>query len=252
MYRFLLAPKWIAFHLLVLGGVVLMVGLGLWQLRRLDERQDFNAAVRASEAAPMAELGRLLPPGAEPEPSLEWRPVTATGTYRPSDELRVFNRSQDGQAGDVVVTPLELAEGRVLLVARGFVPLGTTDVAAAPDGVVSVTGRLRESQARQRGQPTDSDDTDDEIPRVDIALLADRFDAELVPMYVELTSSSPAEAGPLPVPLRGPELTDGPHLSYAIQWFIFATCVALGWVLAVRHSLRSRREQGRARHAESG
>ena len=56
-------------------------------------------------------------------------------------------------------------------------------------------------------------------------------------MYIEMTSSTPAEAGPYPAPVDPPERDLGPHLSYAIQWFIFSICVAVGWVLAVRRSL---------------
>ena len=64
-------------------------------------------------------------------------------------------------------------------------------------------------------------------------------------MYVELTASDPPEAEPYPEPLTLPELTDGPHLSYAVQWFIFAAAVAVGWVLAVRKSIRTRQAAAR-------
>jgi cytochrome oxidase assembly protein ShyY1 len=62
-----------------------------------------------------------------------------------------------------------------------------------------------------------------------------------VPFYVDLVESQPAESTGLPEPLPAPDLSEGPHLSYAVQWFIFATCVAIGWVLAVRHSFTQRR-----------
>ena len=60
-------------------------------------------------------------------------------------------------------------------------------------------------------------------------------------MWVELVSSEPAETGPFPQPVAVPELTEGPHLSYAVQWFIFAAAVGVGWVLAVRKSINDRR-----------
>ena len=63
-------------------------------------------------------------------------------------------------------------------------------------------------------------------------------------MFVELTASRPAEPTPWPAPVTLPELTDGPHLSYAVQWFTFSTAVAVGWVLAVRKSIRTRRRGG--------
>ena len=60
MYGFLLRPKWIGFHLLVIGGVVLMVNLWFWQLRRLDERREFNAAFESRADMPVRPLDDVL------------------------------------------------------------------------------------------------------------------------------------------------------------------------------------------------
>ena len=109
MYRFLLAPRWSAFHLLVVVGVIAMVNLGAWQLRRLDERQAFNAIVEARFDLTPVPLDDLLDPGviatvdgideaaATAVAAAEWRAVTVTGSYRPEDMLRVVNRSQNGR-----------------------------------------------------------------------------------------------------------------------------------------------------------
>ena len=59
-------------------------------------------------------------------------------------------------------------------------------------------------------------------------------------MYVELTGSDPTESGDFPEPIAEPSLDEGPHLSYAVQWFLFSVLVAIGWVLAVRRSRRVR------------
>ena len=56
-YRFLFSPKWLAFHLLVVVLIVTMVNLAFWQLRRLDERRDFNAQVRANANQPLMPIG---------------------------------------------------------------------------------------------------------------------------------------------------------------------------------------------------
>jgi cytochrome oxidase assembly protein ShyY1 len=239
MYRFLLSPKWLAFHLLVVLGIITMVNLGFWQLRRLDERQERNAAVASRVDLPPEPLDAVLVPGADPE-ALRWRPVTATGTYLGEEQLVVVNRSQHGLAGEIVVTPLQLADGRVLLVSRGFVPLDQP-VADAPAGPVRITGRLQPSQVRTTGGLSDVATGDlTEAQRVDIDRLAPQLPGEVVPMYVELTASDPAEATPYPETLTLPELGDGPHLSYTVQWFIFSVAVIVGWVLAVRKSIRTR------------
>jgi cytochrome oxidase assembly protein ShyY1 len=143
----------------------------------------------------------------------------------------------------MVVTPLQLDDGRILLVQRGFVPLGVeAEAAPAPGGDVDVVGRLRRSEERRRGQLSDPSTGDlTEAHRVDIPRLEGQLRGPVVPMYIELAASEPAEAGPFPVPVDAPELTEGPHLSYAVQWFIFATCVGVGWVFAVRRSISARR-----------
>ncbi len=240
MYRFLLHPKWLAFHVLVVTVIVVMINLGFWQLRRLEERRDFNRQVEATIDQPPAPLDSVLTSQAD-EDAVEWRSVTAEGEYLPEVQLVVVNRSQGGLAGDTIVTPLRLDDGRILLVARGFVPLGRS-AGPPPDGDVSITGRLRPSEERRRGGLSDPAEGElTEVQRVDIARFSAQLPGEVVPMYVELVSSEPAEAGPYPSPLAAPELTERNHLSYAVQWFIFATCVAVGWVLAVRHSVTTRR-----------
>jgi cytochrome oxidase assembly protein ShyY1 len=241
MYRFLLRPTWIGFHLLVVGAIVAMVSLGFWQLRRLDERQAFNAQVESRYDTAPVPIDDLLVPGFDAD-AVEWRPVTATGTYVPDETVRIVNRSQNGFAGDNVVVPLDLGDGRLLLVNRGFLPLGI-DVPPAPEGTVTVTGRLRPSQERRTGQLSDPAEGDlAEAQRLDIERLAPQFDGAVVGMYVDVFESRPADSDSLQ-PVLQPDLSEGPHLSYAVQWFVFSIAVAIGWVLAVRKSLRSRRRE---------
>jgi len=76
----------------------------------------------------------------------------------------------------------------------------------------------------------------EEVQRLDLDRLAPQFDGELVPMYIDLVESSPPEPDGVPEPVIAPDLSEGNHLSYAVQWFIFSIAVAVGWVLAVRHS----------------
>ena len=242
MYRFLLTPRWLAFHLLVIVAIVVMVNLGFWQLRRLDERQAFNDEVAAAIEMPPEPIGELVTLS-RMSTGIEWRPIEVTGTYQPDEQFVVVNRSQGGVAGDLVVTPMLLDDGRTLLVQRGFVPLGQT-AAPAPAGEVEIVGRLREMEQRRRGQLTDElSDELTEVQRIDARVEPHVApgDRGIVPMWVELMSSEPAETGPFPQPVTLPELTEGPHLSYAGQWFIFAAAVGVGWVLAVRKSINDRR-----------
>lgn len=240
MYRFLLRPKWIAFHLLVVAAVVLMVNLGFWQLRRLEERKDFNREVSSRIEQEAVPLDDLVPPGtgldADALGESEWRAVRFEGRYLDGEDVLAYNRSQGGMAGVDVLTPLELDDGRVVIVNRGFVPLGE-DAPDAPEGDVTAIGRLRRSEGHRRGMATDVGEGElAEIRRIDVARLAPQLPGEVVPMYVELTASRPAESTPYPIPVQPPELGERNHLSYAMQWFIFAVCAVVGWVFAVRKS----------------
>ncbi|HUF98812.1 MAG TPA: SURF1 family protein [Ilumatobacter sp.] len=242
MYGFLLRPKWIGFHLLVLAGIVTMVYLGFWQLDRLDQKQTFNARVEQRYDEPPVPLDELLVPSADVD-DLEWRPVTVNGTFAADGSIQIVNRSQYGRAGENTVTPMRLDDGRVLLVNRGFLPLDI-DPPAPPTGTVALTGRLRLSQTRTFGQLGDPADGVLELAqRVDIDRLSEQIDADVVPMYLDVYKSVPAESAPQPEPVIAPELDEGSHLSYAVQWFIFALAVAVGWTLAVRRSIRTHRAE---------
>lgn len=243
MYRFLLKPKWILFHVLCLVLVVTMVELGFWQLHRLQDRRAFNAEVTERAAMPVSPYADVVTPGTEPG-DVQWRRVVATGTYLPDEQLIEVNRSQDGAAGVNVVTPLRLDDGTVLMVNRGFAPspdMTNADAPPAPSGTVEIEGRLRVSDKRSFGEFTEPAGELTQIRRIDLERLAPQLPTPLAPVYADLVASKPADSGLTPVP--DPELSEGPHLSYMLQWWFFSLCVVVGWVLAVRRSVGQRRRE---------
>ena len=250
MYRFLLRPRWLLFHAIVIIGVVGMVMLGFWQRGRLEDRREFNAVVAARAAEPVVAIEEVVgSPGSEADPtSIDWRGVTAEGRYLPDEQVIIVNRSQAGRAGVNVVTPLELADGRLLIVNRGFVP-GAGDLVTAPgQGVVEIAGRLRQSQPRRFGGLSDPAGELTEMQRIDIARLAEQLPAPVLPVYLDLVDPDQQ----LPVPVPAPSLDEGSHLSYMFQWWFFASCAAVGWVVAVRRSIRSRRVSAASGPTEAG
>jgi surfeit locus 1 family protein len=244
--RFLLKPRWIAFTLLVVLLIVVMVNLGLWQLRRLDERKARNAEIRARAAAPVQPIDTLVPAGTslDAAASARWYQATATGAFDDTRTVRIRNRSQEGTAGEHIVTPLVQADGTALLVNRGFLPnnRGELAIPPAPSGPVTVEGRVRTTQRKGAIGPTDpAEGTLDTLSRVDIERIGRQVPYPLEPVYVELTSPPPA--GGLPALIPPPTLDEGPHLSYAGQWFLFSLCAVAGWVLVVRKSMKTERQQ---------
>ena len=177
---------------------------------------------------------------ANPDPAeLQWRPVGVKGTYLTDEQVLIVNRSQQGRAGSNVVTPMRLEDGRVVLVIRGFIGLDQNPP-APPTGTVRVVGTVRAGEQRRTGQSADSPGELTEFLRLDIDRIAEQTDGEVMPVAVAVEASDPVDDASL-TPLTLPELSEGPHLSYAIQWIIFAVAVLVGWVLAVRVSLRRRR-----------
>jgi cytochrome oxidase assembly protein ShyY1 len=224
----------IAFHVVCVATVVAMVNLSLWQFDRLDQRREFNSRVerRATEEVVDVTALDLSAPA-----DFEWQRVGAAGTYQPADEVLILNRSQGGRAGLNVVTPLELEDGSILLVVRGFLPL-ELDVPRPPEGSVKVIGTARLSDARRSTDLNTSDGDVREFFRLDIDRIAEQIDGTVLPLALYADASEPAE-NPLLQPVARPTLSEGSHLSYAVQWIIFATAVVVGWILASRRTIKN-------------
>lgn len=244
MLRRVLGPKWIVLHVTVLVAVLVMVNLGLWQLNRLDERRAFNAAVSARTVEPVTDLAELVPDrGGEPGDArwrdLEWRRVRVRGSYDAAGAVTIVNRSTGGTAGVDSLLPFRFGDGRVVLVNRGFIPLAL-DVPGAPAGDMEVVGYLRVTQTRSAlGAIDSSDPSATEFQRVDIARLSEQIQGTMSPMWIQLAEQTPAPSAPWPAPVPLPELSEGPHLSYAGQWFFFCLVALVGWAIVVRRGLRT-------------
>lgn len=250
MYAFLRRPRWIALTVATVAVMVLMVNLSLWQLNRLSERKASNRAVAANASVPPAPVAEVLP-AADTLGDIgdaEWRTVTADGTWDVAHQVLVNDRSFQGFPGLHVVTPLVLADGRALLVNRGWVPAPTTLTAAPevpdpPRGAVTILGRIRPTQTRGWLGPKDpATGTLARVARVDVARIGAQVPYPLVPAYAELLR---ADDGSLPRPLALPELDEGPHLSYAGQWLLFTILAGAGWVAVVRRQLKVQRQATR-------
>jgi len=210
------------------------VNLGLWQLRRLDERRALNAEILDRGAAsPLSIEDVAGEAAAEP-----YRTATARGRYDVEHEVLVFGRSLDGEAGHHVVTPLLLPGGGAILVVRGWVPFAMQAApvrAAAPSAnEVRVQGFL----APDEGDGTVAPDADGIVRVLDVEGIASSLPYDVFPLPLQLAEQTPPQPGSLPIPVPLPELSEGPHLSYAIQWFSFALVALIGGAILV---LRDRR-----------
>jgi len=244
-YRFALSPRWILSHLFVAALVAAMVWACGWQVSRLGDRKDRNATIQARTSEPVVGVETLTEPGAYGSAAgLEFRRVTAVGTYLADQEVLVRSRSRDGAPGSWVLTPLELSDGLAVTVNRGWISnsgqlKGVPGRFAAPDGEIAVTGVVRLTETRGSFGPTDPGaGTLSNLARADVARLDQQIDADLLPVYVQLDDQRPAVTEVDPAPVAVPALDEGPHLSYAVQWAIFTTVALVGYPLILRRRAR--------------
>jgi cytochrome oxidase assembly protein ShyY1 len=225
---FLLSRRWILFAIVV---ALLAWGawlLGEWQFHRLEERKERNAIIERNEKAPVAPVGEVLAPGRAVDPDDQWRVVSATGTYAVEDTVVVRYRTRDGASGIDVVVPLETAEGPALLVDRGWLPSdnrGTDpdDIPPPPSGEVTVTGWVRVDAT---GDSTAV--TEQSTRSISSAAIGAALDREVYGGFVDLRSEDPPPGDALE-PVELPELDNGPHFFYGLQWWFFGVLALVGF-----------------------
>jgi len=242
--RFLVSRRWIAFALVVVFLAWVAWRLGEWQFHRLDDRRDRNAIIERNEEAGPAPVAEVMAPGQPVAADSEWRIVEATGTYAVDDTVIVRYRTREGEAGVDVVVPLELADGSSMLVDRGWYATTnrgatTADVPAPPSGEVTVTGWVRQDaegdSTEVSGQSTRAVNSE-EIGRA--------LDREVMGGWVDLRSESPEPAEAL-LPVELPELNNGPHFFYGLQWWFFGALAIFGFLFLVYDELRGGRGPAR-------
>jgi len=247
VFRLLRRPRWLALTALVVLLVFAFVQLGLWQLRRMDERRERNAVVTSTERQAPVPAGDVLATGRPVAPTQEWRQVSARGRYDAAGQLLLRNRPLEGRNGFHVLVPLVTTDGPAVLVDRGWVPAGASatdlpDVPPPPTGEVTVVGRVRPAEPPKGGAPPPPG----QVVRIDVPTIGRDLGYPLLGGYVELAAEQPRPAA-APAPLPPPEVSDGPHLSYAVQWFLFAVVAVGGWVALLSREARDERELRQSR-----
>lgn len=235
MLEALRRPKWIITAVVVVALAALFVRLGFWQLDRLHERRLENAVGEQRLAADPVDLETLLAQTGGSIDSLEYRRALARGVYDTSQEVLIRSQVDLGRAGFHVVTPLLLEDGSAVLVNRGWVPINmdAPPVAATPaPGEQRVQGWVHLTQTRPPLGAEEPSGELDVLNRVDIDRMREQVGYDLAPVYLVAMGEGSAE---LPIPVDPPDFTDeGPHLSYAIQWFAFAVVGLVGFYFLLR------------------
>jgi len=243
MRRFL-TPRWLVAHVVAIGAVVVCGLLGLWQLERLEQRRTANARILERRAEPVVRLPDLLQTGAPEPDALTFRRVRVRGVYDPEAEVVLVGRTLEGQPGNHLLTPLVTEDGWGVIVERGWVPYDVPPVEATapPEAEVEIEGIVLPSEGAG-----DLVDGGRRIQRVDLATLGAEAPYPLQPVFVRLSEQRPPIGG-LPIAVPPPETDEGPHLPYAVQWFLFGATALAVYAALVRKELR----RGRPAAVEDG
>ncbi|MFB7331500.1 SURF1 family protein [Streptomyces adustus] len=252
MYRFLLSRQWVIVTLVAVALIPTMIELGIWQMHRYEMRTARNQLVSDALTARPVPVERLTSPGHTVTSAERYRTVTATGTFDTSREVVVRRRvNSDDEVGFHVLTPFVLADGRVLLVNRGWIPANGVQTAfpkipAPPAGRTTVTGRLMPDETTAASGIKDIKGLPDrQIMLINSAEQARRLGNGVLGGYIQQTA--PAAKGGTPQQISDPGKEDAPlNYAYMIQWWLFAAGVPVGWWVLVRRERRDRAEAAAA------
>ncbi len=239
--RLLFNRNWWWKTLLVLLAMAIMVGLGFWQMDRLEQRRALNQQRRAALAAAPIELTGASLPRSSAE--LRNRQAVARGEYDHARQVAIRNQNLEGQPGVYLVTPLLIAGSeKAVLVNRGWIPVGEADpttwrIHDEPlDG--PLTGILEPTRRRPDG--TVSAIPQDVVTgwfRLDIEAIGQTLPYELMPVVLQLVPRAGYEPNSLPRRIE-PDISfdEGNHFSYALQWFGFAITAAVVYIAVARQT----------------
>ncbi|MFE2723472.1 SURF1 family protein [Kitasatospora sp. NPDC059327] len=251
MYRFLLSRRWLITLLIALLMIPATIRLGFWQLHRHEARVARNELIAhalTDHPVPFDTLSAA--PGTPVAKDLTWRAVTATGQYDPEHEFVVRKRTNsEEKVGYFVVTPLRLSDGRgTVLVNRGWVASGESAttypaVPAAPAGEVTLAGRLRPDEVASGSVRDRAGLPDRQFNLISSDQQTKESGVPLLGGYLELTATTPAPADQ-PEMLPEPNHSDiGPHMAYAIQWWLFTAMIPVGFWVMVRREAKDRAKE---------
>jgi len=227
--------------LIALPAVVAMLGLGLWQLDRREWKHELLASMQQRMGETPREMSEIL---AMPSNERAWRPIMVVGRFLNDREMPLYRQDVDsGEPGYDILTPLVLADGRAVLVNRGWVPPDKRDPATrpgAPQGQVWVTGVVRDVGEREAFANDNSPETG-EWYWIDLDAMHAHAGVDLLPLVVVADRTG----DPAALPRGGQIFVDLPdnHLQYALTWFGLAGALAAVYGVWMWRSL-SRSERG--------
>ncbi|AWB89220.1 SURF1 family cytochrome oxidase biogenesis protein [Salinibacterium hongtaonis] len=235
-WRFVISWRWAGYFALVVVFAIASCGFGNWQFDRRAQAQTEIQRIQTNYEADPVPVAEVLPQLDAWSDDLKWTPVLLKGTYLKDEEILVRGRPYSGHPGFEVLTPLQLDDGSVFVVNRGWVAIGSRQdnpdvVPEAPDGPVVVTARLKAGEPTIEGKTAKAGSN--QIATIRLPDVASRLGLPTYTGAYGIVDSQDPRPAASPIVAPKPELDEGPHLSYALQWYVFALLafIGLGWAL---------------------
>jgi cytochrome oxidase assembly protein ShyY1 len=232
--------RWTGWFLVASVFAIACVALASWQIERRSEAVSKIERVAANYDLNTVALDEVSSLDPDSIVSYEWRSVELSGRYLTDDALLVRNRAIAGQPGFVQLVPFETTNGEVVVIERGWIPADSelnpsrAFLPSEADKIIIARVRLGEV-IPNRDSPT-GQLTSINLPEIS-ELLAQELETSF---YLRMLTESPAE-NENPQPLSRPVLDEGNHLSYAVQWIIFAAMGFFALFWAIRQEQEYRR-----------
>jgi surfeit locus 1 family protein len=252
LLREMFSRRYLTATLVAVIAMGVMVRMGIWQLDRRAQRREFNARVELQiDAEELTLAGDNLMLNLF---GMEYRSVVVNGVYDHEHEIVLRNQvwvnpDNVSHNGVHLITPLIIKGSSVaVLVDRGWIP--AQDVAWEDrklyyeEGEVIIRGIIRRSKSKgQIGFVVDptlepGENTLDTWNNVNIERIQEQVPYELLDIYVLQFP----EAANDELPYRHSvqiEITEGSHLGFAMQWFIFAVIVLIGFPIFIKNQMES-------------
>ena len=231
MFKNLTKPRWIVLTLFLVFLIFLFVRLSNWQFDRYDQRVSRNESTNIALSSPPKKIESL----SQISDLKQWERINITGNYINDQSKLVRKQYVESNLGFWVITPFTIQNGETILINRGWIPIGSSAstnqiIPLAPVGTVNLEGYLQpfnESITQPKDLPLN------QVNTIDYKY----FESDIANnFYVQLAKSSPIDNQVAIIPL--PELSNGPHFSYAIQWILFALLLPIGWYVLLKNETK--------------
>ncbi len=224
--------------LFTIPAIIVLLGLGTWQVQRLQWKNNLMVAVNEKIAFPVIDLPQVV----DNFEDLQYRKVRIKGEFLNDKEIYLFVGAKEfkGKMGYDIITPFKREDGSVVLVVRGWVPYEKKTADKRPEsvinGVVEIEGMLHKGEV-QKGFTPDNDVAKNLWYWIDVAAV-EKFTGEKLPnLYVRVLKKDDSNL----LPIGGDEVIRhrNDHLQYAVTWYSFAVILLGIYIIYHRKKIKN-------------